>query len=349
MRENRGSDEKIIRVFCSSTEGGDQSKRAHVVAVALMSLLPLLSVADVSAQEVYPNRPVRFVIPFAPGGGTDYVGRLVAQKVGERLGQQLVVDNRAGAGGALGSNLVARAAPDGYTLLLGMVSPLAINPNLENVPYDPVKDFSAASLLASSYHVLVVHPSLPVKSLKELVALAKARPGQINYASAGMGTNLFLIGELFKSATGTDIFHVPYKGTGPAVIAILSGESQMMFGGITGVMSHVSSNRLRAIAVTSPNRSSLLPQVPTLNELGLRGVDVGSWYAMLAPAGTPRPILDRLSTTIAQLATDADYRKQLEKGAFDVLSTSPDHFPGFMKSELEKWAKVIKIAGVKRN
>ncbi|MBI3044559.1 MAG: tripartite tricarboxylate transporter substrate binding protein [Betaproteobacteria bacterium] len=317
--------------------------------VALLALMSLLVSVSVSAQQNYPNRPIRFIVPFAPGGGTDYVGRLVARKLGERLGHQLVVENRAGAGGAIGSNLVARATPDGYTLLLGMVSPLAISPNLENVPYDPVRDFSAASLLASSYHVLVVHPSLPVKSLKELVALAKSRPGQINYGSAGTGTNLFLIGELFKAATGTDIVHIPYKGTGPAVIAILSGESQMMFGGVTGVMHHVSNNRLRAIAVTSPNRSPLLPQVPTLIELGLRGVDVGSWYALLAPAGTPRPILDRLSQEIAQVSTSSDYRKELEKQAFEILSTSPDHFAGFMKEELAKWAKVIKIAGIKRN
>lgn len=320
--------------------------RITVASLALMSLLVSVSA---SAKQNYPNRPIRFIVPFAPGGGTDYVGRLVSQKLGERLRQQLVVENRTGAGGAIGSSLVARAAPDGYTLLLGMVSPLAISPNLENVPYDPVRDFSAASLLASSYHVLVVHPSLPVKSLKELVALAKSRPGQINYGSAGTGTNLFLIGELFKAATGTDIVHVPYKGTAPAVIAILSGESQMMFGGVTGVMHHVSNNRLRAIAVTSPNRSPLLPQVPTLIELGLRGVDVGSWYALLAPTGTPRPILDRLSQEIAQVSANPDYRNELEKRAFEILSTSPDHFAAFMKEELAKWAKVIKIAGIKRN
>jgi tripartite-type tricarboxylate transporter receptor subunit TctC len=318
-------------------------------AVALLVLMSLLVTANVSAQQGYPNRPIRFVVPFAPGGGTDFVGRLVTLKLGERLGQQLVVENRSGAGGAIGSDLVAKANPDGYTLLLGMVSPLAISPNLEKVPYDPVRDFSAASLLASSYHVLVVHPSLPVKSVKDLIALAKARPGQINYASAGAGTNLFLIAELFKSATGTDIVHIPYKGTAPAVIAILSGEAQMMFGGITGVMQHVNSNRLRAIAMTSPNRSPLLPQVPTLVESGLRGVDAASWYALLAPAATPRSILDRLSHELAQLAAQPGYRAELEKQAFETLSTTPDHFAGFMKEELDKWAKVIKTAGIKPN
>ena len=313
----------------------------------LLGLLLLASAMPASAQQGYPARPIRFIVPFAPGGGTDFMARLVSQKLGERLGQQIIVDNRAGAGGTVGSNLVAKAAPDGYTLLLGQVSPLAISPHLEKVPYDPVSDFSAASLLASSYHVLVVHPSLPVKSVKDLVALAKARPGQINYGSSGAGTNLFLIAELFKATTGTDIVHIPYKGTAPAVIAILSGESQMMFGGITGVLSHVESNRLRALGVTSPRRSPLLPRVPTLIESGLRGVDAASWYALLGPAGLPREILDRLSHEVAQLAANADYRAQLEKQAFEPHSTRPDEYPAFIKAELAKWAKVIKAAGIK--
>lgn len=312
-----------------------------------LAILSLSFSAAAPAQQGYPARPVRFIVPFAPGGGTDYMARLVSQKLGERLGQQMIVENRAGAGGVVGSNLVARATPDGYTLLLGQVSPLAISPNLEKVPYDPVRDFSAASLLASSYHVLVVHPSLPVKTVKDLIALARARPGQINYGSSGAGTNLFLIAELFKATTGTDIVHIPYKGTAPAVIAILSGESQMMFGGVTGVMSHVASNRLRALGVTSPQRSPLLPKVPTLTESGLRGVDAASWYALLAPAGTSRSILDRLSGEVAQLAENAEYRQQLEKQAFEPHSTRPDDYPAFIQAELAKWAKVIKAAGIK--
>jgi tripartite-type tricarboxylate transporter receptor subunit TctC len=314
----------------------------------LLGLLFLGLAAPAVAQQGYPGRPIRFIVPFAPGGGTDFMARLVAQKLGERLGQQIIVDNRAGAGGTVGSNLVAKAAPDGYTLLLGQVSPLAISPHLEKIPYDPVRDFAAASLLASSYHVLVVHPSLPVRSVKDLIALAKARPGQINYGSSGAGTNLFLIAELFKATTRTDIVHIPYKGTAPAVIAILSGESQMMFGGITGVMSYVSTGRLRALGVTSPKRSPLLPTVPTLIESGLRGVDAASWYALLAPAATPREILERLSGEAAQLAANPEYRQQLEKQAFEPLSTRPDEYPAFIKAELEKWAKVINAAGIKR-
>jgi tripartite-type tricarboxylate transporter receptor subunit TctC len=320
----------------------------RLLCLTLGSLLVAVATAAM-AQSGYPNRPIRFIVPFAPGGGTDFMARIVSQKLGERLGQQIVVENRAGAGGALGSNLVAKAAPDGYTLLLGQVSPLAISPNLEKVPYDPVRDFSAASLLASSYHVLVVHPSLPVRSVKELIALAKARPGEINFASSGSGTNLFLVAELFKATTGTNIVHIPYKGTAPAVTAILSGESQMMFGGITGVMQYVATSRLTALAVTSPSRSPLLPGVPTLIESGLRGVDAASWYALLAPAATPREILARLSAEVGQLAANPDYRQQLEKQAFEPLATSPEQFPAFMKTELEKWAKVIRTAGIKSN
>jgi tripartite-type tricarboxylate transporter receptor subunit TctC len=320
----------------------------RLLCLSAGSLLVVVATVAI-AQPSYPNRPIRFIVPFAPGGGTDFMARLVSQKLGERLGQPLVVENRAGAGGAIGSNLVAKSTPDGYTLLLGQVSPLAISPHLEKVPYDPVRDFSAASLLASSYHVLVVHPSLPVRSVKELIALAKARPGQINYGSSGAGTNLFLVAELFKATTGTDIVHVPYKGTAPAVTAILSGESQMMFGGITGVMQYVSTKRLTALAVTSPKRSPLLPEVPTLIESGLQGVDAASWYALLAAAGTPREILDRLSAEVAQLAANPDYRQQLERQAFEPLTTSPDQFAGFMKAELEKWGRVIKAAGIKRN
>ena len=319
--------------------------RQRTLATCMLAAGLALSAA--APAQTYPNRPVRFIVPFAPGGGTDFMARLVAQKLGERLGQQIIVDNRAGAGGVLGSNLVAKSPPDGYTLLLGQVSPLAISPHLEKVPYDPVRDFAAASLLASSYHVLVVHPSLPVKTVKDLVALAKSRPGQINYGSSGAGTNLFLIAELFKATTRTDIVHIPYKGTAPAVISILSGESQMMFGGITGVMSHVESNRLRALGVTSPQRSPLLPKVPTLIESGLKGVDAASWYALLGPAALPRDILDRLSNEVAQLAANADYRQQLEKQAFEPHSTRPDEYPAFIKSELAKWAKVIKAAGIK--
>jgi tripartite-type tricarboxylate transporter receptor subunit TctC len=300
-----------------------------------------------TAQQNYPTKPIRLIVPFAPGGGNDFLARLVGQKLSERLGQQLVVDNRAGASGIVATDLVAKAAPDGYTLLLGFVGPLALNPNLEKVPYNPVRDFAAASLLASSYHILVVHPSVAARSVKELIALAKARPGDINYASSGSGATLHLVGELFKSAAGINITHIPYKGAGPAAIAVISGEAQMMFSSTTAVIQHMRANRLAALAVTSPNRSPLVPEVPTLVESGLRGVEVGSWYALLAPAATPREIITRLHAEIVRLAAMPDYRQQLEKQAFEPLTSRPEQFPAFVQAELDKWGKVIKAAGIK--
>ena len=312
----------------------------------LASMLFAAVTTTAIAQQNYPSKPIRLIVPFAPGGGNDFLARLVGQKLSERLGQQFVVDNRAGASGIVATDLVAKAAPDGYTLLLGFVGPLALNPNLEKVPYNPMHDFAAASLLASSYHILVVHPSVPARSVKELIALAKARPGEINYASSGSGATLHLVGELFKSAAGINITHIPYKGAGPAAIAVISGEAQMMFSSTTAVIQHMRANRLAALAVTSPNRSPLAPEVPTLVESGLRGVEVGSWYVLLAPAATPREIITRLHAEIVRLAAMPDYRQQLEKQAFEPLTSSPEQFPAFVKAELEKWGKVIKTAGV---
>ncbi len=314
--------------------------------LAAFNAAPVFAAAHADTAN-YPSRPVRLVVPFPPGGGVDVLARLVGQKLGERLGQQFIVDNRAGAGGRIATDLVAKSAPDGYTLLLGFIGPFAISPHLEKVPYDPVRDFTAASLLASSYHILVVHPSLPARSVKQLIALAKARPGEINYASSGAGTNLHLVGELFKSVAGMNITHIPYRGSGPAAIAVLSGEAQMLFGSITSAMAYVRNGRLAAIAVTSPSRSPLLSEVPTLVESGVRGVDVGSWYALVAPAATPREIIARLNTEIVKLTGVSDYRQQLEKQGFEPLVSKPEQFPAFVQAELEKWGKVIKTAGIK--
>ncbi len=306
----------------------------------------------VGTLQAYPTRPIRLIVPFAPGGGNDFLARVVGQKLGERLGQQFVIDNRAGASGIVATDMVAKAVPDGYTLLLGFIGPLALNPHLEKVPYNPVRDFAAASLLASSYHILVIHPSVRARSVQDLIALAKARPGEINYASSGSGATLHLIGELFKSAAGISITHIPYKGAGPAAIAVISGEAQMMFSSITAVLPHLrsnrlGSNRLAALAVTSPNRSPLVPEVPTLTESGLRGVEVGSWYALVAPAATKREIIARLHAEIVKLAAMPDYRQQLEKQGFEPLTSNPEEFPAFVQAELDKWGKVIKAAGVK--
>ena len=313
------------------------------------SVLAVLSVASspAIAQQSYPSKPIRLVVPFAPGGGNDFLARIVGQKLGERLGQPFIIDNRAGAGGILATELVAKAVPDGYTLLLGFIGPFAIIPHVEKIGYNPVRDFTAASLLASSYHVMVVHPSLPVRTVKELIALAKARPGEINYASSGSGGNLHLVGELFKATTGINLTHVPYKGTAPAAVAVVSGESQLLFSSITAAMPHIASRRMRPLAVTSPNRSTLIPEVPTLAESGLGKVDVGSWYALVAPAATPREIIARLNAEVVKLTATPDYRQQLTKQAFEPLTSSPEQFPAFVQSELEKWGRIVKAAGVK--
>ena len=311
------------------------------------TVLLILTICPSLAQQRYPVKPVRLIVPFPPGGGNDFIGRFVAQKLGERLGQQFIVDNRPGASGVIGTDLAAKATADGYTLLLGFVGPFALNPNLEKVPYDPLRDFAAASLIASSYHVLVLHPSVPARTVKELIALARARPGELNYASSGNGANFHLIAELFKSAARVNIVHVPYKGAAAAALAVVTGEAHMMFSSTTAVLPHVQSKRLIALAVTSPARSPLLPGVPTLVESGLRGVELGSWYAIVAPAATPREIIARLNSELAVLAAQAEYRQQLEQLAFEPLTSKPDQFPAFLKTELEKWGRVIRTAGIK--
>jgi tripartite-type tricarboxylate transporter receptor subunit TctC len=328
--------------------------RTMPFAALLVMILPALFATPGPAvaaaiENNYPVRPVRLIVPFAPGGGIDFLGRLVAQNLGQELGQQFVVDNRAGAGGVVGTGMAAAAAPDGYTLLLGFIGPISISPNLEKVPYDPVRAFTLAGMLAATYHVLVVHTSVSARTVKDLIALARAKPGSLSFASAGIGSPPHLVGQLFMTTAGIDVTHIPYKGSGPAAIGLLSGEAQMQFGSITAVMPHVRTNRLAALAVTSPNRSALLPEVPTLAESGLPGVDVKVWYALLAPAATPRGITARLNTELARLAASPEYRQQLEKEALEPLSGGRENFSAFVKADLEKWAKVVKAAGIKPN
>ncbi len=297
----------------------------------------------------YPTRPVRLIVPFPPGGGTDFLARTIGQKLGERLGQQFVLDNRPGGGGVTATEITARANADGYTLLLAFNGPLAASPHLEKVGYDGARDFAAVSLLAASYHMLVAHPSVPAKNVRQLVELAQAKPGALNFASSGNTTNPHLVGELFKAVTKIDIVHVPYKGTGPAAIAVLGGEAQLMFSNLTAVLQAVRANRLTGLAVTQPQRSALAPEIPTLVESGVRGIDVGSWFALVAPAATPREVITRLHNEVARIAATPDYRALLEKYAFEVLTSKPEAFPAFVRAEREKWGQVIKSAGIKTN
>ena len=314
---------------------------------SLVGFLLLAVTTAAVAQPSYPSRPIRLVVAFPPGGGTDFVARLVGPKLGEQLSQQVVIDNRPGASGMIGTDLVAKSAPDGHTLLVSGVGQLVTGPLFEKVPYNPVRDFTAASLLADLYHVLVVHPSLPAKSVKELITLAKTRPGEINYASTGSGANLFLIAELFKITAGINMTHIPYKGAGPAGLSVLSGETQAMFTSITSVLQFLRSGRLVALAVTGPDRSRLLPEVPTFVESGLPEVRVAAWFVLMAPAATPREIIARLNAEIVKFGATPDYRQQLEKQGFEPLTSTPEEFSAVLKAEIEKTRKLINALGIK--
>ena len=295
----------------------------------------------------YPARAVRVIVPFAPGGGTDILIRTITPKLGEALGQQLVIDNRAGGGSTIGSEMASKAVADGYTLLAVDTS-FTTNPSLySKLPYDSVRDFAPVSLLAAAPVILIVHPSVPVKTVKEFVALAKAKPGQLNFASGGPGSSTHLGGELLKLVAKIDLVHIPYKGTGPAVADVLGGQVVMMFAGISSVKQHVAVNRLRAIAVTGEKRSPAMPEVPTFIESGLIGVDSGTYWGCLAPAATPKDIVNKVSSAMATVLKLPDIQQRLIDLGFDPIGGTPEQFAANIKSETEKWARVIKNAGVK--
>jgi tripartite-type tricarboxylate transporter receptor subunit TctC len=304
--------------------------------------------APVLAQDAYPARSIRMVIPYPPGGGTDIVGRMVAQKLSEVFGHTVVADNRGGATGNIGTEIVARAAPDGYTLLMGNVAPSAINVSLfAKIPYDPVGDFEPVSLVALTPNILLVHPSLPVKTVKEFVALAKTKPGALNYSSAGIGSSSHLAPELLAMMTGIQIVHVPYKGGGPGLVDLLSGQMQFMMTTTPAAMPHVKSGRIRALGVTSARRSQSLPEVPTIAEAGVSGYEVSTWYGVLVPARTPRAIVTRLHGEIIKLIAVPDTREKLLSQGFEPVGGTPEEFGAYIKSEIAKWAKVIKTAKIK--
>src|SRR5688572_13101560 len=316
--------------------------KRKLLDAACIAVLGFALGASNAAAQGYPAKPVRIVVPTSPGGGNDFVARHAAQKLGERLGQQFIVENRAGAGGAIGTAFVAKAAPDGYTLLLGFVGQLAMLPNVEKVDYDPLRDFVGVSVLASPDRLLAVHPSLPVRSVKQLIALAKKRPGELNYASGNIWTPTHLVPELFKQATGTDIVAIQYKGSGPAAIGILSGEAQVIVAGTTTILNFMQDKRLIGLAVTSPKRAAQAPDIPTLIEQGIKGVEAPSWYSIAAPAATPRDVIARLHAEIVKLAATPDYRAPLERQALEPTTTTPEQFASFLQTEYEKWGRVIR-------
>ena len=296
--------------------------------------------------QTYPSRSVRVIVPYAPGGGSDILGRLLAAKISDDFGQQFVIDNRAGGNATIGTQMLARAAPDGYTLGV-LDTALTINPGLfAKLPYDALKDFMPITLIATSPLVLVVHPSVPVKTTKELIALAKARPGQLTFSSGGAGTGTHLSTELFKSVTGMDVIHVPYKGAGPAMTAMLSGEVGMNFSLPASIPPHIRAGRARALAITGANRFPGLPEVPTLTETGVTGVNADPWWGMFAPAGTPQPIVSRLHEVFVKHITAPDMSKRLIDMAFVTVANTPAEFGAYLRADVMKWGKVIKEAGV---
>jgi tripartite-type tricarboxylate transporter receptor subunit TctC len=299
------------------------------------------------AQAQYPNKSVRLVVPYPPGGGTDTMARTLGQKLSETLGQQVVIDNRPGGGANIGAELAAKAPPDGYTLLMNTIAHASAVSLYRKLGYNFLRDFAPVTLLATTPHILVTHPSLPVKSVKDLVALAKARPNEIVYSSSGSGTPAHLAGELFKHMTGANMVHVPYKGGGPSMIALLSGEVSLAFATTPSAIAYVKAGRLRAIAVTTARRSLATPDLPTIGEAGVPGYDVGSWYGLLAPAGTPKDIVARLNAEAGKALRLPDVKQRLDASGFEALTSTPEEYGAFMRSEVEKWAKVIKAAGIR--
>jgi tripartite-type tricarboxylate transporter receptor subunit TctC len=320
-------------------------------ACAYIVALILASTGSVGAQGPaagsYPTGPIRMVVPFPPGGGVDSMGRIVAQRLAEALGKQIVVDNRGGANGMIGSELVAKAPKDGYTLLFNGAN-LVTTPSLyAKVTYDPVRDFEPVSLVSLAPNILVAHPSVPANSVSELIALARARPGLVTFAGSGSGSTPHLAGELFKVMAKVDMVHVPYRGSGPAMVGLLSGEAVTMFLPAINAGPHLKSGRLRAIAVTAGKRLPAYPQLPTIAESGLRGYESSQWYGALAPAGTPAEIVNLLNGHIVKIMHAPDLQKRLiEDGTVPVGSTRAE-FAAYIRSETEKWAKVIKASGAK--
>ena len=318
-----------------------------VCAFAMGFALLNLPLSFHTVAQPYPNRPIRAVVPLAPGGGTDTVGRLAAAKLSELLGQQIVVDNRGGSGGVIGTDLVAKATPDGYTILVGSITTNAVNPVLyKKLPYDHLRDFAPISLIGTVPNVLVVHTSVPAKSMKEFLAYAKANRGKINYGSSGLGSATHLSMALISSMTGASMTHVPYKGAGAAVADVLGGQIQALCSSLAGLLPHIKSGRVRALGVTTTGRNAQLPDVPTIAESGIPGYEVTIWYALFAPAKTPAPILARLNAETVKALNSAELKERLTLQGLDVASSTPDELSALVKNETTKWAGVAKAAGI---
>jgi tripartite-type tricarboxylate transporter receptor subunit TctC len=318
-----------------------------VIPIKIVAVAAAILLHATAAHAQYPGKPVRIVVPSSAGGGTDIVARIVAPKLSERLAQQIVIDNRPGAGTMIGGELVAKAPPDGYTLLM-CVSTLATNPVIyRKVPYNALTDFAPVTLVLSAPNILVVHPSVPVKTVKELVWFAQARPGQLNFASAGAGTNPHLAMELFMSMTGTRMVHIPYKGSAPAIIDLLSGQVTTMIATMLTGLPHVRNGRLRALGITGATRIAAAHEVPTIAEAGVPGYEAVQWYGLVAPAQTPREIVGRLNRDMVAILQSADVKERFASDGGEAVPTSPEDFGRYIRNETEKWARVAKTAGIK--
>jgi tripartite-type tricarboxylate transporter receptor subunit TctC len=317
--------------------------------LARACLLALAAAFSGSAlAQAWPSRPLKLIVPYPPGGSADILARAIGQKLADGLGQSVIVDNRPGAGTAIGAEATAKATPDGYTIMLGTVSSHAINPALTpGLKYDPVKDFAPVSMVALIPFVLLVHPSLPARNVRELIALAKAKPGSLNFSSAGSGTSNHLAGELFKSMTGTFMVHIPYKGSAPALTDLLAGQVNLMFDLVLTAQPHVKSGAARALAVTGLERSASLPNVPTVAESGVPGFEVSAWFGFFAPAGTPAAIVTALNAETVKAMRAPDLRERLAGQGADAVSSTPEQFAAYVKDELAKWTRVVKASGMK--
>jgi tripartite-type tricarboxylate transporter receptor subunit TctC len=319
-------------------------RKACSLLVTIAGLLLALTASAV-AQD-YPTKPVRLIVPFPPGGSNDVVGRMIALQLSDRLGKQVVVDNRGGAGGVLGTEIAANSMPDGYTLLVISLAH-AVSPWLYKLNYDPIKSFVPVSILASGPNVLVVHPDLPVHSVRELIALAKQKPGELNYASAGIGSFQHMGGELFKLTAGVDIVHVPYKGGGPAMTDVLGGHTKIMFSSLVQTSGFVLNGQLRALGTGGSHRSSVLPDVPTIAEAGLTGYEANNWWGVMAPAGTPPAIVEKLHNEIAAVQNSEQTKKQFATEGAEIVQMGSAEFGAFVASEITKWERVVKEGGIK--
>jgi len=315
-------------------------------SLTVFAALAVLAGAVAHAAETYPTRPIRMIVPFPPGGSNDIVGRVIGQHLGDRLGKPVVIDNRGGAGGTIGTELAVRAQPDGHTLLIISVA-YSYNPSIYKLPYDPLKAIVPVAMIGSGPNVLVVNPSVPAKSVKELLALAKAKPGQLNYASAGIGSFQHLSSELFRIMSGVNIVHIPYKGGGPAMVAVISGQAQVSIGSLIQTMPHIRSGKFRALATGGAKRNPALPEAPTIAESGVPGYEASNWWGIVAPAGVSPAVVKRINTEVGGILATPETQKWFVTEGAEAVSKSPEDFRKWITSEMAKWGKVVKQAGIK--